>query len=50
MKADLLAYGEVFVYASLAMLAGGFFALLLLRASGSGTELSAEHRAEAMAG
>jgi len=50
LKADLIAYGTVFVFASLAMLTGGILALMLLRASGSGVELSAEHRAEAMAG
>ena len=33
MKADLLAYGTVFEFAALAMLIGGFLALLLLRAS-----------------
>ncbi len=50
LKADLLAYGEVFVFAAGAMFIGGVLGLVLLRRSGSGAELSAEARAEAMAG
>ncbi len=50
LKADLMSYGTVFVYASLAMLGGALLALLLLRKPGSGQALSAEARAEAMAG
>jgi EmrB/QacA subfamily drug resistance transporter len=34
MKADILSYGTVFEFASLAMIFGGFLALLLLRQSG----------------
>jgi DHA2 family multidrug resistance protein len=49
LKADLLAYGEVFVFASLAMFMGGLLALALLRRPGTGAALSAEARAEAMA-
>ncbi|MBU6323175.1 MAG: DHA2 family efflux MFS transporter permease subunit [Patescibacteria group bacterium] len=50
LKADLLAYGTVFVWAAGAMLAGGIAALLLLRASGEEMEIPPEVRAEAMAG
>jgi DHA2 family multidrug resistance protein len=50
MKADLLAYSTVFTFASLAMLAGALAALLFLRQGDTSRELSAEARAEAMAG
>lgn len=49
LKADLLAYGDVFQFAALAMLMGGILALLFLKRSGPGPELTAEQRAEAMA-
>ncbi|MDE2079385.1 MAG: DHA2 family efflux MFS transporter permease subunit [Patescibacteria group bacterium] len=49
LKADLLAYGTVFMYAALAMFLGGLAALVLLQKSGDSSELSAEARAEAMA-
>jgi DHA2 family multidrug resistance protein len=50
LKADLMSYGTVFIYAALALLLGGFAALFMLSASEEGAELSAEARAEAMAG
>lgn len=50
MKAELLSYGTVFIFAALAMLIGGLLALFLLRASSDGASLTAEQRAEAMAG
>ena len=50
LKADLLSYGTVFVWAASAMLAGAFAALLLLRANTSDHEVPPEARAEAMAG
>ncbi|HUO50580.1 MAG TPA: DHA2 family efflux MFS transporter permease subunit [Candidatus Paceibacterota bacterium] len=50
LKADLLAYGDVFVYAALAMFVGGLLALFLLGSKQSDMELSPEARAEAMAG
>jgi len=50
LKADLLAYGTVFEAASIAMLFGGLLALLLLRQTNSTEHLTAEQRAEAMAG
>ncbi|HVW82596.1 MAG TPA: DHA2 family efflux MFS transporter permease subunit [Candidatus Paceibacterota bacterium] len=50
LKADLLAYGTVFEFAALAMLAGSLLALLLLRASSDASHLSAEARAAAAAG
>lgn len=50
LKADLLAYGEVFEFAALAMLVGGILALALLQRPPRGVELSAEAKAEAMAG
>lgn len=50
LKADLMAYGEVFVFAAGAMFLGGLLALILLKRGGSGAELSAEAKAEAMAG
>jgi hypothetical protein len=50
LKADLLSYGTVFEAASLAMVIGGILALILLRSGGSGANLTAEQRAEAMAG
>jgi EmrB/QacA subfamily drug resistance transporter len=50
LKADLLSYGTVFVWAAAAMLAGAFAALLLLRANPTHQELPPEVRAEAMAG
>jgi DHA2 family multidrug resistance protein len=49
LKADLLAYGEVFMYAALAMLVAGIIALALLQDVSEGAELSAEAKAEAMA-
>ncbi len=49
LKADLLSYGTVFVYAAGAMFVGGLAALLLLKKTGDGRELSAEMKAEAMA-
>jgi hypothetical protein len=49
LKADLLAYGTVFEAASLAMVFGAVLALLLLRATGAPSNLTAEQRAEAMA-
>ncbi len=50
LKADLLAYGEVFSVAALAMLGGAIIGLVLLRAQGDGSQLTAEMKAEAMAG
>jgi hypothetical protein len=50
LKGYLLAYGEVFSVAAFAMLIGGFIGLILLRAQGDGSQLTAEARAEAMAG
>ncbi|MBU6321558.1 MAG: DHA2 family efflux MFS transporter permease subunit [Patescibacteria group bacterium] len=50
LKADLIAYGTVFTYAALSMVAGGALALFLLKRGGPGAALSAEARAEAMAG
>jgi len=50
LKADLLSYGSVFVWAAGAMVLGGLAALLLLKATGSGDEVPPEVRAEAMAG
>lgn len=50
MKAELLAYGTVFVFAAGAMFIGAVLALMLLRDSGDASHLSAEQRAEAMAG
>ncbi len=50
LKADLLSYGTVFVYAAGAMAAGAIAALLLLTSSGEEADLSPEARAEAMAG
>ncbi len=50
LKADLLAYGTVFKAASLAMLFGGFLALALLKTTGTTAKLTAEQKAEAMAG
>jgi EmrB/QacA subfamily drug resistance transporter len=49
LKADLLAYGEVFSVAAVVMLIGAVIGLILLRASGDGRQLTAEARAEAMA-
>jgi DHA2 family multidrug resistance protein len=50
LKADLLAYGTVFEVAAGAMVFGGLLALLLLKANSSASHLTAEQRAEAMAG
>jgi hypothetical protein len=50
LKADLLSYGTVFVYAAGAMLIGAIAALLLLKSSGEEDDLPPEVRAEAMAG
>jgi EmrB/QacA subfamily drug resistance transporter len=50
LKADLMAYSTVFAAASFAMVIGGVLALILLRSSGTGANLTAEQRAEAMAG
>ena len=50
LKADLLAYGEVFSAAAFAMAVGAVIGLVLLRAQGDGAQLSAEAKAEAMAG
>ena len=50
LKADLMAYGTVFVWAAGAMLLGALVALVLLQDSGEGADLSSEQRAEAMAG
>ncbi|HVW71860.1 MAG TPA: DHA2 family efflux MFS transporter permease subunit [Candidatus Paceibacterota bacterium] len=50
LKADLMSYGTVFVYAALAMVAGGIAAVTLLSSNDDAVELSAEARAEAMAG
>ena len=51
MKAEVLAYGEVFRYAAYAMFAGGIVALTLLRPRGqTTTEIPPEAAAEAMAG
>ncbi|MDE2173640.1 MAG: hypothetical protein KGJ31_03645, partial [Patescibacteria group bacterium] len=50
LKADLIAYGEVFVYAAAAMFLGSLLALFLLGSPQSEVELTAEQRAEAMAG
>jgi EmrB/QacA subfamily drug resistance transporter len=49
MKAQLMAYGSVFVYASLVMFLGSVVALLFLRAGKTGEALSEEQKAEAMA-
>lgn len=50
LKADLLSYGSVFVYAAGAMVVGGLAALFLLSIPKSGQEIPPEVRAEAMAG
>ncbi len=50
LKADILSYETVFRYASLAMFGGAFVALFFLRTTQSDKEMSAEMRAEAMAG
>lgn len=50
LKADLLSYGTVFVYAAGAMLIGAIAALVLLKTSGEEADLPPEVRAEAMAG
>jgi DHA2 family multidrug resistance protein len=50
LKADLLSYGTVFIYAALAMAVGAVAALLLLRSNADDQDLSPEARAEAMAG
>jgi EmrB/QacA subfamily drug resistance transporter len=49
LKADLLSYGTVFSVAAFSMFIGGVVALLLLRRSGSDTDIPAEARAEAAA-
>jgi DHA2 family multidrug resistance protein len=49
LKADLLSYGSVFVYAALAMLIGGLAALVLLKKDTGEGNLPPEARAEAMA-
>ena len=50
LKADLLSYGTVFVWAAGAMFVGALAALVLLRANTSDHEVPPEARAEAMAG
>jgi EmrB/QacA subfamily drug resistance transporter len=50
LKADLLSYGTVFEFAAVCMLIGSVLALVLLRPTNNGPELTAEQRAEAMAG
>ena len=50
LKADLLSYSSVFVYAAGAMFVGALCAFFLLRSNERGAELSAELRAEAMGG
>jgi hypothetical protein len=50
LKADILSYGEVFIYAASAMLIGGLLGLILLRIkTNSNVELTPEQKAEAMA-
>jgi DHA2 family multidrug resistance protein len=49
MKSELLAYGTVFVYASVVMFIGAVLALLFLRVGKVAEELSDEQKAEAMA-
>jgi hypothetical protein len=49
MKAELMAYGTVFVYASLVMFIGAALALFFLRAGKTADTLSDEQKAEAMA-
>jgi len=50
LKADLMSYGTVFIYAASAMVVGGLAAALLLTKSGEEDEVDAEVMAEAMAG
>lgn len=46
MKADLLSYSTVFIFASLAMVTGGLLALILLRASAGQTPAGQHHAVE----
>jgi len=48
LKADLMSYGTVFIYAASAMVVGGLAAALLLTKSGEEEEVAPEHAAEAM--
>ncbi len=50
MKAEVLSYGDVFLYGALAMCAGGLIALFFLRVSDQVIDLSPEIHAETMAG
>jgi EmrB/QacA subfamily drug resistance transporter len=50
LKADVLAYGTVFAWSSLALVAGGVIAIFFLHVRGYGDEVPPETRAEAAAG